>query len=330
MIFFRLWPGSNVVAGCNLIFALAQCPNRHLGFRLIWLTDEEQMSLLRTEPPEAVRSLDELFAIAHGMELEAQQHYEALARKVRAEGVSTLGELFEWLARAEQAHVEHVDRRCSGWRGKLPDPRDIRWDPPQTFDDETAAELATSQLADEYRVLSMAVRNEERAFALWTYIASRAEGGDIRRAAEAMAQEELEHVAILRRARRQAYHAARSGHARDQRQSPSEALAWATKLERQLADLLEDWATTLSGAVRECVLDMARQARAASPRAVLTAPDLKSADKRNILAIAESLVETYLEVSEHSTDEKALAEAQGLAEQAVARLAWLRGVANWT
>jgi rubrerythrin len=284
------------------------------------------MSLLRTEPPEAVRSLDELFAIAHGMEQEAQQRYEELARKVRAQGVPTLAELFERLARAEKAHVEHVDRWCADRRGKLPDPHDLRWDPPQTFDDETAGELVTSQLADPYRVLSMAVRNEERAFALWTYIASRAETDDIRQAAETMAQEELEHVAILRRARRQAYHAVRSQLATNRPRSPTEALTWAAKLERQLADLLEDWAATLTGEARQRALDLAGQARVASPRAAIGSPDLRNADKRNILAIAESLVETYLEVGEHCTDETMLAEAQGLAEQAVARLAWLRGV----
>ncbi|WP_162914783.1 ferritin family protein [Desertibaculum subflavum] len=284
------------------------------------------MSLLRTEPPEAVRSLEELFAIAHGMEQEAQHRYEALAQKVRAEGVPKLAELFEWLARAERSHVEHVDRWCADRRGKLPDARDIRWDLPQTFDDETAGEFVTSQLADAYRVLSMAVRNEERAFALWTYIASRAETEDIRQAAETMAQEELEHVAILRRARRQAYHAPRSQLATNRPRSPTEALTWAARLERQLADLLEDWAGTLTGGARERALDLAGQARVASPRSAISSPDLRNADKRDILAIAEGLVETYLEVGEHCTDETVLAEAQGLAEQAVARLARLRGV----
>lgn len=284
------------------------------------------MSLLRTEPPEAVRSLEELFAIAHGMELESQQRYAALANKVRAEGVPALASLFDWLSNAERAHVEHVDRWSRNRRGKAPDPRDIKWDPPQIFDDETAGELATSQLADAYRVLSMAVRNEERAFALWTYIASRAEDQEVREAAETMAREELEHVAILRRARREAYHEGRSRRAPTSAVSTSEALTRAARLERDLADLLEDKAATREGDIRARLLELAQQARVASPRAAVVTAERESGEQRSIVALAENLVEIYLDVGDRAGDENTTAEAQKLAQQAVARLAWLRGL----
>src|SRR5437868_944502 len=125
--------------------------------------------------------------------------------------------------------VAQWSRRKSG---KAPDPSEVRWELPATFDEETAGELAGSALATPYRALSMAVRNEERAFALWTYIAAQAEDPAIRQAAETMAREELEHVSLLRRARRRAYHAQRAVPAR-----PSmESFEGAEGLEAWLAD----------------------------------------------------------------------------------------------
>ena len=68
---------------------------------------------------------------------------------------------------------------------------------------------AHPRLLSAYRALSMAVRNEERAFAFWSYVAAHAGDADIRHAAETMAHEELGHVATLRRERRSAFHAER-------------------------------------------------------------------------------------------------------------------------
>jgi hypothetical protein len=60
-----------------------------------------------------------------------------------------------------------------------------------------------------YRALAIAVRNEERAFSLLTHVAANAENTDVRLRAEALALEELQHVALLRAQRRKAFHAER-------------------------------------------------------------------------------------------------------------------------
>ena len=102
--------------------------------------------------------------------------------------------------------MDSVARWSQSRRGKAPDPALVRWEAPETFDTETAAEIRTSRLMTPYRALSMAVRNEERAFAFWSYVAGFAEDPEIKKAAEAMAREELGHVATLRKERRRAYH----------------------------------------------------------------------------------------------------------------------------
>ena len=122
--------------------------------------------------------------------------------------------------------------------GRAPEPAHVRWDLSDTFDDEGAGTTAPSLLT-AYRALSMAVRNEERAFAFWSYVAAHARSSDIREAAETMAHEELEHVATLRRERRHAFHSQRSlAPGAGQRR---EAIVDVERLERRLAQRLDRW-----------------------------------------------------------------------------------------
>src|SRR5215210_3190268 len=167
------------------------------------------MSILRSEPPRSVESIEELFAIAHAMDHEAATRYAEMARRLRREGNPSLAAVFERLAAEERDHLASVVHWSEKERGKAPDPMLVRWKPLETFDDEGAS-TTDPRLLSAYRSLSMAVRNEERAFAFWTYVAAYAKDREIRRAAETMAGEELNHVATLRRERRRAYHADRA------------------------------------------------------------------------------------------------------------------------
>ena len=174
-------------------------------------------SLLKSEPAGSLQSLGELFALANAMEQEAAERYTELAadmqRQNKLESGFGLRRTRGRRARAcrPRALAGHspdgakrlIPRWCAGKRQK----------PSIT---ETTAEIKTSRLMTTYRALSMAVRNEERAFAFWSYVAGFAEDPEIKKAAEAMAREELGHVATLRKERRRAYH---SEHEQDARRS---------------------------------------------------------------------------------------------------------------
>src|SRR5262245_8644317 len=162
--------------------------------------------LLKDEPAGTLHSLDELFALANAMEMEAADRYSELADEMTVQKREDLAAVFTQLAAAEREHVDSVTRWSRARRGKAPDPALVRWDAPETFDEATMTELKASQLLTPYRALSMAVRNEERSFAFWSYVAAFAADPEIRSSAEAMAHEELEHVATLRKERRRAYH----------------------------------------------------------------------------------------------------------------------------
>jgi len=282
------------------------------------------MSLLKTEPAGTVTSLDELFAIAAAMEHEAATRYAEIAVRMRRDGNSALAEVFARLSADEQGHLDGVVHWSQTTKGQDPDPARIRWELPETFDDEGAA-TTDPKLLGAYRALSMAVRNEERAFAFWSYVAAHAEAPEIQRAAETMAHEELGHVATLRRERRKAFHSERR-HAGSAREGGQADLA---ALERRLADLLDPLAAKASPVESARLKGLADEARGhaqeleQSPVAV---PGGRPAGEPpdDPVVLAELLTDRYLEAGDVLQDEEALGRVQALAGRAIARLAWLR------
>ncbi len=278
-------------------------------------------SLLKAEPGGTLHSLDELFALANALEHEAATRYAGLAVDMRGHGRADLADVFERLAAAEREHVESVTRWSQARRGKPPDPTLVRWEGPETVDADTAVEITTSRLMTPYRALAMAVRNEERAFAFWSYVAAYAEDQEIKSAAEAMAREELGHVAILRRERRRAYHSERDAkHA-----APGEAdHIDAAALERALLSHL----VTLEGRLDEPGAARVRALRHQTAEAMAAAAGVgrfpRHLAQDDAQVIAEALVDAYLDGAETADDPARLEALQKLAETAIARLAWLR------
>jgi rubrerythrin len=269
-----------------------------------------------------------MFAIAHAMERQAATRYADLATRARADGIPDIADLFERLADQERGHADNILKWSQQRCGKPPDPADIKWALPETFDEEAAGELAISRIASAYRVLSMAVRNEERAFTFWSYIAAEAAKPEIREAAERLAREELERVSMLRRARRQAYHAERAYHRPDSARSIGDRLAEAADLERRLAAQLEELAGQLTGDSQIRARELAAQSRTMADEAAGMSFDGNSGamDDLDAAATAERLVEDYLDVGDLSRDETIALQTQSLAKRAISRLAWLRAL----
>lgn len=283
------------------------------------------MSLLKTEPPTPVKTLEELFAIAHAMEHEAAERYADIAGRMKDEGNPVLAAIFERLSADEKGHLGQVAHWSKQTRGKAPDPALIRWKIPETFDDEGASTI-DPRLLNAYRALAMAVRNEERAFAFWSYVAAQAKVPEIQQAAEAMAREELGHVATLRRERRRAFHANRST---EDGSAGGEPVQDAAFLEQRLADLLEPLAARAPEAERvrmRTFVEEARQHALELEGAPIGTPSgsLLRALPDSPIALAELLTERYLEAADSLRDERELLRAQEFAGRAIARLAWLR------
>ena len=165
--------------------------------------------LAEPPPPAALKSVDEMLAVAHAMERAAAARYATLADCMRRVDQSEIADLFAGLAAEERGHVDSVERLAERTLHRAPDPALVHSALPATFEREDEANAAA--LLSPYRTLSIAVRHEERAFSFWTYVAAQSDDAALRELAEMFARQELIHAAKLRQARRRAFHAERGG-----------------------------------------------------------------------------------------------------------------------
>jgi rubrerythrin len=149
-----------------------------------------------------IASVEELMALAEAQERRAAARYDHLAARMDHFGSPETAALFRQLADMEREHAKVLSDWAgpSAPQGSLPDGLG---EGTATDSDEIPASLTP------YRALAIAVRNEERAFSLLTHVAANSENTDVRLRAEALALEELQHVALLRAQRRKAFHVER-------------------------------------------------------------------------------------------------------------------------
>ncbi len=279
------------------------------------------VSLIRltSEPSTPIRSMDELLAVAMAMEKESADRYADLAARMRAAGRQELAEVFDRLVREESGHIDMI----AGWSQQLrhhePGTLTAEAMPHGVFDDENMA-LVSPELLDAYRSLAIAVRNEERAFAFWSYVAAQGASPEIRDAAERMAREELEHAKTLRHERRKAF--VRHRHEMATGQEPYDL----PLLELEVSKALEERyrMNEKQGEYR----DLAEEARMLSSD--LAADSLQDPapagppPPRTLDALCEWLADYYIEAGEHLLSQAARDRAQKLATAAVRRLALVR------
>lgn len=296
------------------------------------------MGLLKTEPAGRVASVDELIAIAHAMEREAGKRYRQFSQRMRIQGENEVAALFAFLAGIEDKHADQVDARSRTIVGKAPDPADIRWELPENFDEEEAS----SYLLTPYRALAIAVRNEERAFAFYSYLAAGTEDEKVRQFAEEFAKDELDHAGLLRRERRKAWRReGRDGPFGFRKMEKPESVdmlrSQAAAMERSSAERHR----LLAAALREegdpetarlfddaaadeeaCAGSIAEKLGGEQAVAVGQATPSGVMDGLRLLEFA---FERYSDIVETAGDEAVMLEAQALAERALRRLTRVRG-----
>jgi rubrerythrin len=290
------------------------------------LSEEANVTSLKREPAGHVRTLYEFFALAHAMESDAVRRYTESAEHLRKQGETHLAELFERLAEVEGGHVGQIE----GWAARRGESKAVASNAPFPLPDTFDAppdEMAQSKLLTPYRALASAVRHEERSFAFWTYVAAHAARAEVKQAAERMAHEELEHVSLLRRERREAYHAedAKSGSIEMSADVLADEERRLSVLIKQDAGLFQTDRETLETVVLAAddaasKLDTLEQA---DPLRI-SAPALPAKLRDDPSAVSERLVEAYLKLADSSKDAAVVKLAQELAGAAIYRLAVLK------
>lgn len=299
------------------------------------------MGILKKEPPGRIRSAEELLAIAYAMEREAGRRYRGFAERMHLQGEENLAVLFTFLANIEDKHADQVDMRARAIVGKTPDPKIIVWDFPESMDRGEQP----SYLLTPYRALAVAVRNEERAFAFFAYLASGAEDSALRKLAEDFAKDELDHATLLRRERRKAWRKedhggpfGAQGLVRPETLSAFRVQAAAmegaaAEGHRALAASLRAEGDTATAGLFEsaaadelaCMQSIVSTLAGKEPQM-----ELKTSPKtlRDGLRILEYAFERYSDIVERAADESVMREAQTLSERALRRLASIEGSLN--
>jgi rubrerythrin len=283
--------------------------------------------LLRSDRVPEVRSVRELVGIAKLIEAQAIHCYRTLARQMARRGHAETARAFLRMAAEAEAHAATVDRLTdrvdigagdTGSLGVLLPEFAVSWD-----------DVRESALLTPYRALALAVKNEQRAFAFYSYLAARAQDPAVAKEAERLGLAKLGHAAALRRWRRAAYRDERAMSRLSEAESPDEVIALLPQAERDIAIRHRALAHALELAGDEESAGLLRSA-ARVPFESLPATESDAGPGRfgddpiRLLTEAQKPLERLAERIEAALgrrpDEAALAELQAHLERTVRRL----------
>jgi rubrerythrin len=140
------------------------------------------------------RTVDEFMAYAYAMEVEAAERYAELAEQMDTHHNREVSELFAKLARIEGKHRDQIAAQM-GWT-RPPDTSSFRWESPEGPETTDYSDL--HYLMQPYHALKLAEHNEQRAAEFFEGFAAAKLPADVRAAAAEMAEEEREHVRLIK------------------------------------------------------------------------------------------------------------------------------------
>ncbi len=139
----------------------------------------------------------ELLVHAYQMELEAQERYQQLAKQMKTHNNTELAQLFENLAVVEGVHAREILQQMAGMDIPQIDPHDLKW---QSFESPEALDFGDMHymMAPRHALL-LALKAEENAFEFFHHILNSTTDPDIRHFASEFAEEEEEHVVMVKK-----------------------------------------------------------------------------------------------------------------------------------
>jgi rubrerythrin len=144
----------------------------------------------------ATSSIGTLMTYALWLELDAVERYRELADAMEMHNNRDVSELFRKMSTIEGKHVDKIMKQM-GWTKVPPLPQGAApW--PGFESPETAAHDDVHYLMQPYHALALALKGEERAHRFFESLARAATTPAVRRAATEMAEEEHEHVELVR------------------------------------------------------------------------------------------------------------------------------------
>jgi rubrerythrin len=142
-----------------------------------------------------VPTLEDFMARAYAMELEAHERYSQFAEQLDTHNNREVAQMFGKLAKIEALHAKRILEEM-GWPSLPALPPAYAWDTPEG--PETAPQDAVHYLMQPYHALEIALRCELQAQEFFEQIAAQDVPPPVRAAALEMAEEEREHVRLVR------------------------------------------------------------------------------------------------------------------------------------
>ena len=142
-----------------------------------------------------VPTLEDFMSRAYAMELEATERYGEFAEQLHEHNNREVASLFRKLAEIEGLHARRILEEM-GWPSMPAPAPAFAWEGPEG--PESAPFEALHYLMQPYHALEIALRGELQAVQYFDSIAAGAAPGRVREAAQQMAAEEREHVALIK------------------------------------------------------------------------------------------------------------------------------------
>jgi rubrerythrin len=154
-------------------------------------------AVARARAPAAVSEEADFLARAWTMEIEAAERYATFADALQEHNNREVAEMFRKLARIEQMHADQILEENLSMHPPVLPPGGVRWagggEGPETAD---PGELHYRM--QPYHALQVALGCEQRAQKFFADLARSAPSAAVRKAAREMADEESEHVRLIR------------------------------------------------------------------------------------------------------------------------------------
>lgn len=144
-----------------------------------------------------IAALPDFLAHAIAIEDEAAARYRDLADQMAVHNNRPVAALFEKLAQLEARHAQELHARAAGLALPSIAPWDYHWTDAES--PEAAPFAGVHFLMTPHHALALALAAEERAEAFFRAVAANTPSAEVRAMAEELAEEEVEHVAAVRR-----------------------------------------------------------------------------------------------------------------------------------
>jgi rubrerythrin len=149
-------------------------------------------------PLPAIESVPELLVHALELEHESAERYRLLAESMAVHHNAEVADLFRRMADMSEAHASQVTARAEGLL--LPEiaPWDFKWSSPGSPEDHSPDDVEVSYLMTPQQALRLALHNEIRGRDFYAHVASSSPSPAVRAIAGEMAEEEAQHVELLK------------------------------------------------------------------------------------------------------------------------------------